>query len=350
MKALENISRIQFKNETLMLLLNLYESKGKTFYYDELFKKDFDAFVNITIEEDITYISKILNLNLTEARIRLCAKRDFVPKNKSEQLLLNLKNIIIRIQESYKNFELISNEAFELSKMISKDFEPIKWNKKLKEGDILYKNKSYVSKREDLDSLIELLNKTKKEKTYELTHVLTNFYVDFINMEIFDNYNELIALIFLYTMIFKSFSIFSYVSFFKYFHEVQQRWEIGVSQANYNWDSSYPQTDILSELLFNIMNKAYNEVNQKANEYEFEKDLNKSDSIENTVLKFQKLFTKEEIRENHPTVSDSTINRTLARLRDENKIIAIGTGRSAKWQVIAKNNNSFKQLSIFKEN
>lgn len=350
MKALSNINRIQVRNETLMLLLNLYESKGKTFYYNELFKKDFDAFVNITIEEDIISFSKLLNLDLTDARIRLCAKRDFVPKNKNEQLLLNIKTIISRIQENHTSFELISNEAFELSKMLAKDFEPIKWGRRLKETDSLYKSKSYVSKREDLDSLIELLNTTIRKKNYELTNVLTNFYVDFINMEIFDNHNDLVALIFLYTMLFKNFEIFSYVSFFKYFNKNKERWNLALSQAKYNWDSSYPQTDMLSEILFDIMIKSYDEVNRKAYEYEFEKDLNKSDSIENTILKFDKLFTKEEIRINHPTVSDSTINRTLARLRNENKIIPIGTGRSAKWQVIAKNKSNFQQLSFFKEN
>jgi hypothetical protein len=44
MKATENMERIQISSEVMMLLLSLYESKGKTFYYDDLFGRDFQAF------------------------------------------------------------------------------------------------------------------------------------------------------------------------------------------------------------------------------------------------------------------------------------------------------------------
>ena len=40
MKALNNIERIQISNSVLISLMNLYEEKGKTFYYDNLFRKD----------------------------------------------------------------------------------------------------------------------------------------------------------------------------------------------------------------------------------------------------------------------------------------------------------------------
>lgn len=349
MKALGNINRILVKNETLMLLLKLYESRGKTFYYNELFKKDYDAFVAKTIEEDVTEIAKLLNLGLTDARVKLCSKKDFVPKNKDEQLLYNIKGILTTIQKNHHNFELLSNEAFELSKMLAKNYEPINWSKRMKETNNLYQTKSQVSTREDLEQLITLFNSLARKGNMELTYLLTNLYVDFINMEIFDNKNDIIALIFLYTILFKNFSIFSYVSFFKYFNESTDHWNASLVEAGYQWKSGFPQTDSLSELLFRTLIKSYDEVNSKAHEYEFEKDLNKSDSIENSISKFENLFSKEELREAHPTISDSTINRTLVRLRDEGKIVAIGTGRSAKWQVLVKGNKDFQQLSIFKE-
>ena len=43
--------------------------------------------------------------------------------------------------------------------------------------------------------------------------------------------------------------------------------------------------------------------------------------LNNDHYKLDEIFTKDDIRNIHPYISDSTINRTLKRLRDENKII-----------------------------
>src|SRR5690554_6458716 len=102
MKALNNISRIQYRLETVMLLLNLYEYKGRIFYYDEMFKSDVNALLAKTLETDIIYLAKIMDLDLTDARLAFCAKKDFSPNNKQEQLLYNFKKIIGLVQNHHE--------------------------------------------------------------------------------------------------------------------------------------------------------------------------------------------------------------------------------------------------------
>lgn len=347
MKALSNISRIQLRNETLILLLDLYESKGKTVYYDDLFKRDLDVFLNRTLQKNVEEIVKLFKLDLTEARTNLCAKKNFVPKNKDEQLLLNIKTVIDRVQRHFSEFEIIPNEAEQLAKMIASNHTNISWRRvSVNDGGLLASNKT-KSLREDLDKLIELYKKLIKQKEYELTNLITNFYVDFMNMKIFDNQNDLIALLFLYTMLFQHFPIFQYIPFFKYFRKNHNAWKLALEQANYNWDSRFPQTDSLTEILYRILVESYEEINEIAYTYEFEITLNKSDSLENTILKFNKLFSKEDLRKLHPTISDSTINRTLERLKDERKIMVIGAGRSSKWKVIVEQEKKISQMNMF---
>jgi predicted HTH transcriptional regulator len=88
-----------------------------------------------------------------------------------------------------------------------------------------------------------------------------------------------------------------------------------------------------------------------AHEYAFEKELNKSDNIENSILKMEEIFTKEDIRKRHPNVSDATIDRTLKRLKDEDKIRPLGKGRSSKWQRIVSGHKKLgvEQLSLFND-
>lgn len=346
MQALSNINRIQVRNETLMLLLSLYESKGKTFYYNELFKRDSNTLLSKTLETDIIEISKLLSLDISDARVKLCAKKNIAPKNKDEQLLVNIKKILSRIQEYHDRFELLVNEADELAKLLAKNATKISWSVVPNLDKSLF---DYKNTKESFQTLIDLYNSKIKLKEYEVTNLITNFYIDFLNMNVFDNYNDLLALIFMYVMIFQNFPIFTYISFFKYFRKYEQPWQLAIKQANYNWESGFPQTDGLTELIYKILVDSYQELDEIAYQYEFEKDLNKSDALENTILKMRELFTKEDLRRLHPLISDSTISRTLERLKNERKIMVIGAGRASKWQVIAEVDQGFTQLNIFSD-
>lgn len=348
MKALANIGRIQISNEVMLLLLSLYESKGKSFYYDDLFNRDVVAFEKKTMEINLISIAKHLQLSMTEARIKLFAKKKMVPRTKDEHLLANIKIALEQLQSNPSEFEFLVNEIFNLAKLISKDYESITFNtyEKVEEG--LLKTKR-ASTREDLEQLLNLFEKSLRSKKHELTQLISNFYVDFMNMDIFSRHNDIIGMITLYALLLKYFNVFKYVSFYKYFLDIKLTWDQGLITANYYWSSGFAQTDMLNRLLVDLIIKSYEEVDLMAHEYEFEKNLNKSDNIENSVLKLKEIFVKEDLRKRHPNVSDATIDRTLKRLKDENKIRPIGRGRGAKWQRIIKGTKKalVEQLSIF---
>lgn len=348
MKALANIGRIQISNEVMLLLLSLYESKGKSFYYDDLFNRDVQAFEKKTMEINLISIAKHLDLSLSEARIKLFAKKKMVPRTKDEHLLANIRIALLQLQSNPNEFEFLVNEIYNLAKLISKDYEPIVFNTYDKSEDGLLKTKK-ASKREDLEQLLSLFEKSLRSNKHELTQLISNFYVDFLNMNIFSKHNDKIGMIVLYALLLKHFNVFKYVSFYKYFLNVKQTWDQGVITANYYWSSGFAQTDMLNRLLVDLLIKAYQEVDMMSHEYEFEKNLNKSDNIENSILKLTEIFTKEDLRKRHPNVSDATIDRTLKRLKDENKIRPLGRGRGSKWQRIIKGNKKalVEQLTLF---
>ncbi len=350
MKALANIERIHISNEVMLLLLSLYESKGKSFYYDDLFNRDQQAFEKKTMEMNLISIATYLELNMTDARIKLFSKKKMVPRTKDEHCLANIKNALFQLQSSPENFELLVNEINNLAKLIAKDYDSITFNTYDKQEDGMLKTKK-MSKREDLEKLLSLFDKSLKSKKHELTQLISNFYVDFMNMNIYSNHNDIIGLILLYAVLLKHFNVFKYVSFFKYFLLIKETWSSGLITANYYWSSGFAQTDMLNRLLVNLLINAYEEVDVMAHEYEFEKNLNKSDNIENSILKLQEIFTKEDLRKRHPNVSDATIDRTLKRLKQENKIRPLGKGRGSKWQRIIKGHKKMmvEQLSIFSE-
>ncbi|MDY0074782.1 MAG: hypothetical protein WC992_04710 [Acholeplasmataceae bacterium] len=350
MKALGHMDRIQIHQDVMMLLLSLYESKGKSFYYDDLFSRDAQAFERKTMEQNLIAIAHILKLDMTDARIRLFAKKTMSPRTKDEHLLQNLKQALNQLHKRPEDFELLANEVGNLMKLLSKHTDTINFQSYEREEEGMLKGKK-ASKRDDLEKLMALFDKNLRMKKYELTQLITNFYVDFMNMQITTIHHDLIALILLYALIAKDFSVFKYVSFFKYFAKEQDGWQSGLITASYYWSSGFAQTDMLSRILLQILIQAYEEVDRMAHEYVFEKELNKSNNIENSILKLDEIFAKEDLRKRHPNVSDATIDRTLKRLKEENKIRPLGKGRSSKWQRIVSGNKKFgmEQLSLFND-
>jgi len=348
MKALKNMDRIQVTNEVMLLLLSLYESKGKSFYYDDLFNRDMYAFEKKTMENNLIALALFLDLDITQARIKLFSKKPMSPRTRDEHLLVNLKQALNQLHKNPENFELLVNEVGNLIKLLSRNYDPILFNTYDVQDKGLLKIKK-ATKKDDLEQLMALFEKNEKSKRFELTQLIANFYVDFINMDIVSKHNDVIALILLYALLSKNFNVFKYVSFFKYFLKEKENWKTGVIQANYYWSSGYAQTDMLSRILINLMISAYEEVDRMAHEFAFEKELNKSNNIENSILKLDEIFSKEDLRKRHPNVSDATIDRTLKRLKDENKIRPLGKGRSSKWQRIVEGNRKFgvEQLSLF---
>jgi hypothetical protein len=350
MKALSNMDRIQMHQDVMMLMLSLYESKGKSFYYDDLFQRDSHAFEKKTMEHNLIALAHLLNLDMTDARIRLFAKKPMSPRTKDEYFLANLKQALNQLHKHPENFELLVNEVGNLIKQLSKNTEAIQFVTYDKEEEGMLKVKK-ASKKDDLEKLMMLFDKQLKTGKYELTQLITNFYVDFINMNITTSQQELVGIIILYALIAKDFSVFKYVSFFKYFKKEYEGWKSGVITASYYWSSGFAQTDMLARILLQILISAYEEVDRMAHEYVFEKELNKSNNIENSILKLDEIFSKEDLRKRHPNVSDATIDRTLKRLKDEDKIRPLGKGRSSKWQRIVSGNRKFgvEQLSLFND-
>ena len=86
------------------------------------------------------------------------------------------------------------------------------------EGEALL-NQKKISKREDLETLLELTNKVIKRKEIPVTHIIANFYIDFMNLSIFKYDNDLIGLFMMYAMLTEHFKALHYVPFFSYFHQ-----------------------------------------------------------------------------------------------------------------------------------
>lgn len=355
MHCIDNMERITLSTDIVMKMMNLYEFKGKEFYYHDVLESDLEYIQKQNIERETFFAYKILGLDISENRVRLIIKKNSKTKSKDEILLSNIKRMFVLIHSNIKNFELTANSFLDLAKFIYNEVEDVRFAsyQKLEQNTLLRERKT-VYKRDDLRDLLHAYTRKMDSNEYEKTLLITNFFVDFLNTKCFKITDDrFLAYVALYIMLFKEgFELFKYISFFEILYNNQAQFNNAILHANFNWENGYSQTGPLHMLLVSEILKSYQIVEKLIRDYQYDNKLNKSDNIENTIIKAGDTFTKDEIRAKHPYVSESTINRTLQRLRDEGKIRPLSTGRSAKWLrviPVTKKILPFEQLNIFGE-
>lgn len=352
MYCLNNIDRISYPSKLVMELTKLYHFKGKSFYYEDLFKNDLATMVKETIEKDTYFAAKVLKLNITDNRLKLLINKNSNPKTNDEKIVTNLKNVFKIIQDKGQLLEINDNEFIALAKRIFGGVKEISYAYETVEVQRnLLREKTRVYQRQKIKELLELYKKLLSSDEIEATQLATNFYVDLVNIKPYTDENDFLCLLIYYCLLCKErFQVFKYVSFFEMFYDNQATFEKTLIHASYNWSSGFAQTEDLNQLTIKMMLDGFYIVESKCSAYSFDKKITKIESVESSILKLGQLFTKDEIRAQNPYLSDSTINRALDNLKKEKKIRPNGTGRSATWMRI-DNTETFdpknRQMSLF---
>lgn len=352
MHCLENIQRISYPADLVMDLTKLYRFKGKDFFYEDIFKNEMNTIVKDTIERDTFFAARVLNLNISENRLRLIIRKNGIPRTNDEKILANLKEVFKIIQDKGTDLELTSNEFLALSKRIFGDVKEVGYASKTVEVQVnLLTEKKRISLRNTLDQILSLYKKLLNSNQVEATQLATNLFIDITNTKLYTHENEFLNLLIYYSLLFKErFNVFKYVSFFEMYYDHEEEFKNAIISASFNWEQGFSQTAILNRLTIQMMLEGYNKIEQKTDEYNFDKRIRKIDNVESTILKLGQIFTKDEIRAKHPYFSDSTINRALESLKKQNKIRPNGTGRSATWVRIVEEemfDSRNRQMSLF---
>jgi len=358
MNCIKNIKRNPVPNDVFLITTKLYYQMGKNDYYVNLFVENYDHIAKSVAEQDAYAFFKVFfsDMKISETRMRTLLLDSTVAKNQAEQIYKNLIYIFRQIR--MKNVEPFSLNVTEISDLVHLIYKDTLLNSKIQYRRFKAYSHSLIAKesvsmREKLEVLITDFMKIKKEDVFEPLILYVNLTVDFINMQIFTGeVNEMLGVLILYVLLIQEgFIVCNYVSFFSKVHLHKDELLDALAKCKFQWEEGLSELMPLVRFFIRNYTELYNDLNAKARDHEYETQLeiSKSDYVENTIMKLGEVFAKDEIRERHPLISDSTINRTLKRLQEEQKIRPLGKGRSAKWIKLVKSQkklNYQEQLTL----
>jgi hypothetical protein len=322
-----------------MDMLGVYRYLGKNDFYEERLSSNYEEIVEQTIERDTFFLAVLTNLDVSDTRMRLIITKNSKPRNKEETTLSNFKEIIRVIHKNYDKVMFNSSDLLSMANKIY-DKNSIKFSNEKATRKTPLVSQALRSKRVTFDEMLTEYTLDFEKEKYERVFLALLFFIDCYNFEPFSDKNDVISYLALYYLLLRSHvDAFKYVSFFEAIFGIREEFEKEIKTASFNWNEGFPQILGLVRLMFKIIRQSYNKLDSIIKDYYYEEKFNKADNVENTIYKLPEIFTKDDIKVIHPYISESTINRTLARLRDQNLIRPLGKGRSAKWHKIIQEND-----------
>lgn len=338
----EILKQYVIPSDVLREMLKIYQMIGKgDVYKDSLTSKE-EVLKNRSLELDTYLLADFIGLNISENRMRLILTKDSNPRSKEEQILRNIKDVLKNIRTNAKKYTFNGSDILDyLNRIFGSGTHKFSSEKSSVSGR---NSKNQASNRLIFEKTVESYHEYFLKDTFEHLHLSIVAYLEMVQIKPFTNHNELASILVLYYMILRSnIDCFEYISFMEIFFKYYQNFIYEQNRASINYPNGYFQLNDIMRLTFKIIANGYDELESLVKEQKYEERAFKSDSIEQIIYRLPSIFSKDEIRNQIPNASLSTINRVLVKLREEGYIKPLGTGRSAKWIKI-ENNNDMKSI------
>lgn len=323
-----NIKNTPISPQLILALTKLYENKGKESYYLSLLNNETKIIKQNTIKNDSINAGQLLQIDISKQRYKLIVEDGVNVNNRKEKLISNILKSFQIIHKTESNWKLTTNGVIELYDFIFKEFDP---------NLSLDRKRNKLQRRQLLEQLITQFNKVRAEEEYEAVTLFCAFIIDFINIRVFDQYNEFIGMILLMLLLRQyGFKIVDLESLFLTLFENEGKYIEAINKSSLNWEIGLPQYHFITIFLVNCLNEMYSRLEGVCRNFQYDKQYSKEELVEQIIMSFQGKFTKEEIRSYNPFISDSTINRALKNLKERGLIEPTGKGRSAKWQKVKR--------------
>lgn len=336
MNNFEVLNHYTIPSDVLMDMLSIYRLLGMNHEYQKQLQEQESYLEQEVIEKDTFYLANLMGIAITSNRLRLLITKNAVPKNKEEERVVGIKKVVKSIRKNakehltYNGSDILDYLNIIFGKHTIK-FTPMTQEKKTS-------LKQPLSIRVVFERMLEEYHRYTKGKRFEPIFLSVIAYMEMINLKPYTNYNELAGVLALYYMILSCDVIsFSYISFFELYTKLKEQISTAVAKGSINYQDNYLKTTDTVRLIFRLIDTSYQQLVNLIKTYSYQEHAFKSDMLEVTIIqKMPVYFTKDDLRRIHPDASDSTINRTLFKLRDEKMIMPLGKGRSARWMKLIK--------------
>lgn len=336
------LSNLPLPMDTVRLIGRINEYKGKQDLYKQQAPQILNTLRDVAVIQSTKASNAIEGIVVTESRLHTIMSKTADPADRSEAEIAGYRDVLDLIHASAPDIPINPNILLQLHKELYK-FVPVeggKWKNVDNEISETFPDGTRrtrfipVSAFETPAAVQALCDSLKERRQQEDVDplILTSYFVlDFLSIHPFNDGNGRMARLLTLLMLYQSgFEVGRYISLEKIIEERKEDYYESLRLSSIHWHDNRQNPFHWINYLLSVILAAYKELESRVGLVTTGSQ-NKTVRIRRFVEGRISPFTKTDVRNACPDISEATINRVLRELRDEGVIAASGLGRSAKW-------------------
>ncbi|MDX5980326.1 Fic family protein [Exiguobacterium profundum] len=336
------LSNLPLPMDTVRLIGRINEYKGKQDLYKQQAPQILNTLRDVAVIQSTKASNAIEGIVVTESRLHTIMSKTADPADRSEAEIAGYRDVLDLIHASAPDIPINPNILLQLHKELYK-FVPIeggKWKNVDNEISETFPDGTRrtrfipVSAFETPAAVQALCDSLKERRQQEDVDplILTSYFVlDFLSIHPFNDGNGRMARLLTLLMLYQSgFEVGRYISLEKIIEERKEDYYESLRLSSIHWHDNRQNPFHWINYLLSVILAAYKELESRVGLVTTGSQ-NKTVRIRRFVEGRISPFTKTDVRNACPDISEATINRVLRELRDEGVIASSGLGRSAKW-------------------
>ncbi|WP_251130202.1 Fic family protein [Exiguobacterium sp. s141] len=328
--------------ETVRLIGRINEYKGKQDLYKQQAPQILNTLRDVAVIQSTKASNAIEGIVVTESRLHTIMSKTSDPADRSEAEIAGYRDVLNLIHASAQDIPLNPNILLQLHKELYK-FVPVeggRWKNVDNEISETFPDGTRRTRFVPvpafetpvaIQALCDSLKERRQNEDVDPLILTGMFVLDFLSIHPFNDGNgrmaRLVTLLMLYQY---GFEVGRYISLEKIVEERKEDYYESLRLSSIHWHENRQDSFPWINYLLSVILAAYKELEERVG-LVTSGSQNKTVRIRRFVEGRIVPFTKSDIRQACPDISEATINRVLRELRDEGIIAPSGLGRSAKW-------------------
>lgn len=347
---LEEYNSIISNSNIINLITKIHEYKGKQSYLLEAKKDTLETLLKVAKIQSTSSSNKIEGIYTTDKRINEIVNQKLEPKNRNEEEIAGYRDVLSLIHENYDYIDINQNTILQLHRDLYK-YTGYSYGGKFKnsqnyieeenekgEKRIRFTPLNVVETPIAIEELCKSYNELVTNESCDLLVLIPIFILDFVSIHPFNDGNGRMSRLLTLLLLYKAnYLVGKYISIEKIIEETKDSYYETLEKSSVKWHDTENDYSYFVEYYLGIVLNAYKEFDSRINVVE-NKKMTAYDRIidifKDNIVPIDKAF----IMNKCPDLSETTIERTLNKLLNEDKIVKISGGRYTKYKWNNMNN------------
>lgn len=325
--------------DIVALLTMNHEYRGQQEKYKDVQSDIFEQLIDVAKIQSAEASNRIEGIYTSDERLNKIVKDKTIPQNRNEREIAGYRDVLNTIHSNYADIPIKSSIILQLHRDLYK-YEGYEMGGKYKSADNVIEEVDSKGNRtvrftpveawetpEAIGELCEAFDEALNKEHIDALLLIPMFVLDFLCIHPFNDGNGRMSRLLTLLLLYRSgYNVGQYVSIEKMIEKTKEEYYETLQESSFYWHEGKNNYEPFVKYMLRIVAAAYKELSYRIETLVVRK-ASKPEQISEVIKETLGQITKSEIMKKCPGISQITVQRTLAELLKENKIVKIGGGR-----------------------